>query len=154
LPVNVFGIIAFKKKRAMNKIDCILYIDKGNVNQLEDGFIREVIEVNSLVRSFDTEKAMEFIEQGCILEDRKCPEFIFIDLGSQSIHQEDFYNALQKINQAIVIKIQVVFLLDPENINELDEIKALGIEHIFKPLDKAKLQSIFDRYFLLKNPVI
>jgi len=139
----------------MNKIDCILYIDEEQKDQLElDGKIRELIQVNLIERAQDIEKAMDFLEKGCILEDRKCPEFIFIELGSRSIHQEDFVNALQKINEAIVIKIQVIFLLDPSNIGELEEIKNLGIEYIIKPLDKSKLQTIFDRYFLLKNIVI
>lgn len=139
----------------MHKIDCILYIDQNLSNQLEmDGKIAEIVAFDFLEKSADIEKALEFLEKGCVVEGRKCPEFIFIDLGSKSIHHEDFYNALQKINEAITIKIQVVFLLDSENIGELDEMKTLGIEHIFKPLNKQQLQTIFDRYFLLKNPII
>ena len=136
----------------MEKMGCILLIEdtEGESQILEDAIkdlgISESIEITT-----DKDEAFEFLEKGCLIEKRNCPEFVVMDLGSKKIASGDFYNILKKINLAISNKIQVILLLDIVETREEESIKELGIDYIIKPLTKEKLEGIFNRYFFLKN---
>ena len=136
----------------MEKMGCILLIeDTEGESQILENAVKDLGISENIEITTDKNEAFEFLEKGCLIEKRNCPEFVVMDLSSEKIASGDFYNTLKKINLAISNKIQVILLLDKTETKEEESIKELGIDYIIKPLTKEKLEGIFNRYFFLKN---
>jgi len=136
----------------MDKLGCILLIEsteddsKVMETSVKDLGISDNIEITA-----NREEAFEFLEKGCLLEKRNCPEFVVMDLGNRKAASKEFYDLLKNINKAISNKIQVILLLGEADKGEQESVKELGIDYIIKPLTKDKIEGIFNRYFFLKS---
>lgn len=137
----------------MNKVDCFLFMNKEFRNDLvNETFWKQVGYIQTMEISYDKAKTIELLNDVCLIDTLKCPEFIFIDIDTKEA--EDFYVILTELNNSISRKIQVVFLLDASNTGGIQQIKGLGLEYLLKPIDVLQLQNIFERYFFLRNPII
>lgn len=137
----------------MEKMGCILLIeDTEEEGKILESYVKSLGISENIEITTDDDEAFEFLEKGCLIEKRNCPEFVIMDLESKKVASNGFYEVLKKINKAISNKIQVILLLDQTaNSSEEESIKELGIDYIIKPLTQDKLEGIFKRYFFLKS---
>src|SRR6185437_1256422 len=136
----------------MDKLGCILLIESTeDDNKIMESSVKELGISETIEITTHRNEAFEFLEKGCLIEKRNCPEFVVMDLGKRKVASKEFYDLLKNINKAISNKIQVILLLNETNKDEQESVKELGIDYIIKPLTKEKIEGIFNRYFFLKS---
>jgi len=136
----------------MDKLGCILLIESTeDDNKIMESSVKELGISETIEITTNRNEAFEFLEKGCLIEKRNCPEFVVMDLGKRKVASKEFYDLLKNINKAISNKIQVILLLNETNKDEQESVKELGIDYIIKPLTKEKIEGIFNRYFFLKS---
>ncbi|MFP4096070.1 MAG: response regulator [Cyclobacteriaceae bacterium] len=135
----------------MKALDCIMLVDDDEItNFLHESLLQDIGIADKTIVATNGRDALSRIRQK---DCRAYLELILLDINMPVMNGFDFLRAFQPMN-SLLLRPSVVVMISSSN-NENDVLRAVSggaDEMIIKPLTKAKLKTIIDKYFRKPKP--
>ena len=118
----------------------IILIDDDPVNNFLNEKIIQKAGVVYETKTFTTvEDAIHYLDWWCVMERKKCPELILLDISMPSLDGFDFIQIFNKLKFK-KDDTTIAILSSSQDERDMRRVKAMGIEHyLIKPLKQTDL---------------
>ncbi len=124
----------------------ILLIDDDPINNFLNEKIIQMAGVAQETKTFTTvEDAIHHLDWWCVLERKKCPELILLDISMPSLDGFDFIQIFQKLKFK-KDDTHIAILSSSQDERDIRKVQSMGIDHyLVKPLKEKALCELIDK---------
>ena len=130
-----------------NKYNCILLIDDDKItNYINVKLLNKLNIGDKIDVAHNGEEGISLIEQFCNLNDKCCPELIFLDINMPVMNGFEFLKVFNEMQISNKNCVHIIVLTTSSNERDIDIIKQYGLKVLNKPLTESKVKEALTEF--------